>query len=150
MAPCNSSVSSPPPGLTAITAATAGGATPPPPYPANEKSMAVCAPATAAMHNSGAAARVHARALTLLFLRWLLVFGLLAQSLRLNGLGRGNAPHALARDGLYLFPHFNPFRLARHACPVPPPPELRARTAVAEGSRVPEAPPRGPLYPLDT
>src|ERR1039457_2966101 len=106
MAPCNSTVSSPPLGLTAIAAATAGGATPPP-YPAYEKSMAVCAPATATMHTSGAVARIHARALapplTLFFLRWLLVFGLLAQSLRLNGLGRRNAPHALARDGLDLF-----------------------------------------------
>ena len=67
------------------------------------------------MHTSGAAARVHARALTLLFLRWLLVFGLLAQSLRLNGLGRGNAPHALARDGSYLFAQLKAFLLARQA-----------------------------------
>src|ERR1019366_1579015 len=117
MAPCNSSVSSPPLGLTAIAAATAGGATPPPPYPAYEKSMAVCAPATATMHRSGAVARIHARSLTLFFLRWLLVFGLLAQSLRLNGLGRRNAPHALARDGLDLFAQLRAFLLARQATP---------------------------------
>src|ERR1035438_4868277 len=150
MAPCNSSVSSPPLGRTAMAAATAGGATPPPPYPAYEKSMAVCAPATAAMHTSGAAARVHARALTLLFLRWLLVFGLLAQSLRLNGLGRGNAPHALACDGLYLFAQLKALLLARQATPATRQPAFPARMAFAESPRVPERPPRGPLYPLDT
>src|ERR1039458_4803849 len=120
MAPCNSSVSSPPLGLTAMAAATAGGATPPPPYPAYEKSIAVCAPATAT-HNSGAAARMQARPLTLLFLRWLLVFGLLAQSLWLNGLGRGNRPHALARDGSYLFAQLKGFLLACQSFPLSPP-----------------------------
>lgn len=57
------------------------------------------------MHSNGATARVQVRtrSRTLFFLRWLLVFGLLAQSLRLNGLGRGNAPDALARDGPDLF-----------------------------------------------
>ena len=71
------------------------------------------------MHSSGAAARVQVRprSPTLLFLRWLLVFGLLAQSLRLNGLGRGNTPDALARDGSYLFAQLKAFLLARQATP---------------------------------
>src|ERR1035438_1915685 len=60
MAPCNSSVSSPPLGLTAITAAIAGGATPPPPYPAYEKSMAVCASAIAPTKSSIAATKMDA------------------------------------------------------------------------------------------